>query len=406
MRCILLYLLLIFSCPSAQEVFINEIRANDEGTDDAEFIELIGPAGFDVSGWSISHINGTGGSIIFTFVFPEGTTIPDGGIQDQDGRQIGFIVLKHGNHIVPNATLDWGIVGLQNGPDGLELTDDTGKRIQALTWNGTGDLVGGDPAWRNIGNDGNDDRSLCARDSLAESLQGIWDYIDATPGTLNLNQTLGDLSLPVQLISFSAAGGDGLIVLRWQTAAEVDNLGFILRRAVSFAGPFETISSYRTDASLQGAGNSSNPRKYHYEDRAVFNDVKYWYQLLDVDINGQETLLRTLAATPVSQSAVPPADKSEISPEKYQLYQNYPNPFNPDTRIDLDIPGDTVADLSIFDIMGKKIHTLFAGEIDARSYSFFWNGCDTSGNPVPSGLYFYVLATPDYHSGRRMLLIR
>ena len=405
-RFLLMLLCLLFTCLSAQEVFINEIRANDEGTDDAEFIELIGPAGFDVSDWSIVHFNGTGGSAVFSFVFPEGSAFPDTGFQDPDGRQIAFIVLKHANHTVPNATFDWGTTGLQNGPDGIELLDNAGNRIQALTWNGTGDLVDGDPVWRNVGSDGNDDRSLCAPGNVAESFAAAWDYLEATPGSLNLNQTAEDISLPVQLLSFTAQSRDRVIILRWQTAAEVDNMGFIINRSQSEAGPFETIASYQTDPSLEGAGNSSTPRNYIYEDRAVLNGTTYWYQLLDVDLNGHETVQKTVSATAGETGTDNPAINPAKSPSEYRLYQNYPNPFNPDTRIDIDIPKDTNADLSIFDILGKKIVTLFTGKIEARTHAFYWNGKDAGGNFVPSGIYFYVLCTRDYTSGRRMLFLR
>jgi len=403
---VLLILMIFISCLPAQEVFINEIRANDEGTDDAEFIELIGPAGFDVSGWSINHINGTGGSVVFSFTFPEGTLIPDSDILLPGGIKTGFLLIKNGNHIVPNAHLDWGTVGLQNGPDGLELTDDSGKRIQALTWNGSGDLSGGDPAWRNIGNDGNDDRSLCAPDSIAESLQAGWDYLNATPGSLNLNQTAEDISLPVQLLSFTASSTDGRVTLQWQTAAEVDNLGFILRRSEAAEGPFNTIASYKTESELEGAGNSSQLRLYKYHDHGVFNGVTYWYQLLDVDFNGQETVQRTISITAGSMTIDAEEGDPGGFPAEFHLYQNNPNPFNPGTQIEFDIPRDINADLSIFDILGRKIITLFTGRIDARSYSVYWNGRDAAGNIVPSGLYIYVLSTPDYHTGRRMVLIR
>ena len=406
MKRLLFVFFFLFSCAMSQEVFFNEIRANDDGTDDAEFIELIGPAGFDLSGWSVQHINGTGGSIIFSFTFPENAVIPDAGIQDQSGREIGFVVLKNANHLVPNALYDWGNIGLQNGPDGLELLDAGGIRIQALTWNGTGDLTGGDPPWRNVGNDGNDNRSLCAPDSLSELYLADWDYIDPTPGMLNLNQTSGDVSLPVELISFSISSSEDHISLSWATASEVDNLGFIIRRSEKKEGTFNTIASYKTDESLQGAGNSSQLHSYRYNDLAVFSGVTYWYQLFDVDVNGHETLKGIRSATTRTPVSQPPKKSGSDGPGEFHLYQNYPNPFNPDTRIDIDIPDETVADLSVYDILGKKVITLLTGKLSARFYSISWNGRDSKGNPVPSGLYFYVLDTADYYTGKRMLLIR
>ena len=70
----------------AQQVFLNEIRANDESTDDGEFIELIGPAGTDIGNWQIEHYNGSGGDLIFSYTIPEGTLIPDDGVTDISGQ--------------------------------------------------------------------------------------------------------------------------------------------------------------------------------------------------------------------------------------------------------------------------------------------------------------------------------
>ncbi len=402
----LLLMILFISGLSAQEVYFNEIRANDEGTDDAEFIELIGPCGFDLSGWAVTHVNGTGGSPVFTFVFPESTFIPDKGLRFPDGTPVGLILLRNGNHNVPDADFDWGTTGLQNGPDGLELTDAEGSRVQALTWNGTGDLTGGDPPWRNIGSDGNDDRSLCAPDSFAEHNQAVWEYLNPTPGAINLNQSAQDISLPVQLLSFTASVRENQVYLQWETAAEVDNLGFIIRRSEDAQGPFQTIASYKTESALEGAGNSSQPHQYVYKDPAVFDGNTYWYELYDVDINGRETLQRTISVTIGSTGNEPVETETIDLPLKFNLYPNRPNPFNPGTRISFDIPHETYADLSVFDVLGRKVVTIFSGEIDARSHEYYWNGLDAAGRDVPSGFYFCILSSRDYYAGRKMLLIR
>ena len=186
----------------------------------------------------------------------------------------------------------------------------------------------------------------------------------------------------------------------------MDNLGFILRRSETGGEPYETIASYITDPALQGAGNSSQTRQYRYDDYGVFNGITYWYQLLDVDMNGQETLQRTTSATAGTMDVERTGSDPAGLPADFELYQNCPNPFNPDTRIQLDIPEETAADLSVFDLLGRKVITLFAGKFEARSYMFHWNGSDDHGRIVTSGVYFCILSTPDYYAVRRMLLIR
>ena len=106
-----------FSWGSAQaaSVFFNEIHYDNIGADTGEAIEIAGPAGTNLAGWSILLYNGNGGA-------PYGTLDLSGIIMDQ---QNGF------------GTLDFSRAGIQNGsPDGLALVDATDMVIQFLSYEG------------------------------------------------------------------------------------------------------------------------------------------------------------------------------------------------------------------------------------------------------------------------------
>ncbi|BDQ04341.1 multicopper oxidase domain-containing protein [Ignavibacterium sp.] len=77
-------------------------------------------------------------------------------------------------------------------------------------------------------------------------------------------------------------------------------------------------------------------------------------------------------------------DDEITSPGNFELYQNYPNPFNSSTKISyrLKTPARQVS-LSIYDVKGNLIETLFDGQQSAGEYSFVWNASDYS-----SGTYF------------------
>ncbi len=391
-----------------QNVFINEIQSNDASTDDAEFIELIGPTGTDISGWAITHYNGTGGDLVFNFIFPDSSIIPDDGIRDNSGQQVGFIVVKHSGQQVPNADFEWGTQALQNGPDGIELLDQQGIRRQALTWNGLGDLSGGLPAWRNIGTDNNDDQSLSAPDEVGESFQSSWTNADATPGTINSNQLSGDISLPVLLLYFIARPGDGSVQLRWATGAELNNLGFIIDRALEKNGTYTQLASYETVPELKGAGNSSSPRNYNYYDLTVFNGVTYYYKLSDVDINGVRREHGPVEATPTATVTKPEIEGPCQKEPEYFLKQNYPNPFNPRTCIELEISNSSEdpIDLSIYNLAGQKVITLYQGKLFSTFLHLEWDGRNDYGQQVAGGVYFYVLRAPTFYSVNKMTLLR
>ncbi len=408
--CIFFLMMWIFYSATAQDVFVNEIRANDASTDDAEFIELIGPAGTDISGWQLVHVNGSGGEAIFEFIFPPGSVFPDDGFKMLNDQSAGFLVIKRSGHLVDNFDFEWGTVSLQNGPDGLLLSDSTGQRIQAITWNGLADLAGGDPEWRNVGNDQNTDFSLSAPDSLAEIYKKPWDYVAGTPGMINANQTGEDSSLPVQLSTFRAIGMDGRVKLYWVTESEVNNMGFILERSFTGEGDFQEIGSYESLHDLEGAINSSEKREYIFFDTSVFNGQTYWYRLTDVSVDGIRTIHAPVSATPATASKISDIDPARQIPGEFKLLQNYPNPFNPVTKIPFVISRsrsrETHVRLELFDILGKKVRTIFSGYLLPGQYEMMWDGLNQHGNQAANGIYYYVLQAGDFRFHRKMHLLR
>jgi len=88
-------------------------------------------------------------------------------------------------------------------------------------------------------------------------------------------------------------------------------------------------------------------------------------------------------------------DAESQIPESYALLQNYPNPFNPQTTIEFHLPQPGEARLSLYDIQGREVRRLLQGNVAAGRHNMVWNGRDTSGKLVPSGVYFYRLTVKD-----------
>ena len=98
-------------------------------------------------------------------------------------------------------------------------------------------------------------------------------------------------------------------------------------------------------------------------------------------------------------------------PNQSQLLQNYPNPFNPETWIPYQLSEDSPVSVSIYDTTGKLIRTLSigfqsAGFYNSRERADYWNGRNTLGEPVASGIYFYQLTTPSFHQTRRLVILK
>jgi len=78
-------------------------------------------------------------------------------------------------------------------------------------------------------------------------------------------------------------------------------------------------------------------------------------------------------------------------PQQFSLAQNYPNPFNPVTRLSFEIENRAQIELSVFDVLGRKIRTIRKGWMMPGHYQAKWEGRNDSGGEVASGIYFFQL---------------
>ena len=85
-------------------------------------------------------------------------------------------------------------------------------------------------------------------------------------------------------------------------------------------------------------------------------------------------------------------------PTAFSLSQNYPNPFNPSTTIRYEVPVESKVTLTIFDMLGRRVQTLFEGQVKAGAYTERWNA-----SSLASGSYFYRIDAREVipGSGRR-----
>ena len=88
------------------------------------------------------------------------------------------------------------------------------------------------------------------------------------------------------------------------------------------------------------------------------------------------------------------------------LNGNYPNPFNPTTTISFSLPTEQDIELTIYNIKGQKIKTIYSGTADVGDHSIIWEGKDNSDKQVSSGIYFYKLTTNNKELTRKMLMMK
>ena len=93
-------------------------------------------------------------------------------------------------------------------------------------------------------------------------------------------------------------------------------------------------------------------------------------------------------------------------PQRFRLHQNYPNPFNPATTITFDLNEAAPVRLTVYNVLGQKIMDLFDGFRSAGSYQVRWDGRDSRGLKMATGVYVYKLDVGGSSAARTMILLQ
>ncbi|MBN1542905.1 T9SS type A sorting domain-containing protein [candidate division KSB1 bacterium] len=205
----------------------------------------------------------------------------------------------------------------------------------------------------------------------------------------------GDYSLPVELESFAAHASDGRVRLVWRTQNEIECAGFNLYRSSVYDGARARINPRL----IEGAGTSTRPNDYAYVDSDVSNGSTYYYWLEDQSFSGTTALHGPVEATPLLTPGAKP-------PDMFALHPNFPNPFNPGTWFAYDLPEAAEVELAVFTLLGTRVRLLVQDYQQADTYSVYWNGTDTAGADLPSGVYLVQLKTPTQAQLRKVTLIK
>ncbi|MCF7912801.1 MAG: C10 family peptidase [Candidatus Cloacimonetes bacterium] len=90
---------------------------------------------------------------------------------------------------------------------------------------------------------------------------------------------------------------------------------------------------------------------------------------------------------------------------KTQITSCYPNPFNPEVTISFYLQTAGIANLSIYNLRGQRVVTLYNGILAEGNHSYIWDGRDDKGIEQANGVYFYRLQSAgEYHSGKMLML--
>lgn len=112
-----------------------------------------------------------------------------------------------------------------------------------------------------------------------------------------------------------------------------------------------------------------------------------------------------LLASVSDQIAGAYANQSVITPS-LKIQSNYPNPFNPSTTILCSIPVEGKVRVAVYNLKGQKVSELFNGVLNAGNHNFVWNGTDSNGRAVSSGIYFTRIESGKQKRIHKLMLMK
>ena len=180
----------------------------------------------------------------------------------------------------------------------------------------------------------------------------------------------------------------GVVDISWKSTDSASSVHVYRQMGNVHTSPGRSTDRIRlTDSPLVGYGRHS------FTDRSVIVGHTYSYWLESTDLDGTRQM-----AGPYVTTVTPP--------EEYELAQNAPNPFNPDTVISYRIARPGHVRITIYNLVGEEVATL-VNEVHGPGYfTARWDGRDSGGNAVGSGVYVYTLRAGAFTSTRRMTLLK
>jgi endoglucanase len=154
-------------------------------------------------------------------------------------------------------------------------------------------------------------------------------------------------------------------------------------------------------------GDPMNPRTGSVPVDGRFTDNDSW-STNEITINWNAALVYNLyAARAIARGrfGTSAGSKSEL-PQQFLLKQNYPNPFNPHTTIEFTVPFGSDVRITLYDIVGREIRTIVNGRFAQGTHTAEWDGTDSAGNQLSSGIYLYQLKAGSVVLTNKMQLLR
>lgn len=250
-------------------------------------------------------------------------------------------------------------------------------------------------------------------DSVIEWTTYYWEFDDASVATLK--------AAPVDANGTTFRDAAVAQVTAWATAGlSFEQIGGALL-------PFIQGAVTNVQAALTAAGT---PLLYYDDTPIIVDDSGHDLAITDFDLaEAQEygVLWNNIGGRVKAQSyancfpakwtqrvnshwtymgALSAVDDNSITVDRFELKGNYPNPFNPTTKIRFTNDRNSNVKVTVYALTGEKVATIMNKPVNAGAYDVSWNGRNTNGKIVPTGMYLYDIESDGRRLQGKMLFLK
>jgi hypothetical protein len=177
---------------------------------------------------------------------------------------------------------------------------------------------------------------------------------------------------------------DGGVLLEWELSSDGNPFAVNLYR----------LSPDGVERTLVNAAPVASAGRQEVVDGEPGDAASLTYELVQITESGERTLQRLTL------------DRGRAPGRGVSLSQNTPNPFESSTLIQFDVQRADHVRVAIHDSAGRLVRVLEDGQLPPGRYSRAWDGLDTQGRAVPSGIYFYSAESSSQRVVRRAIRVK
>ncbi|MDB2351043.1 T9SS type A sorting domain-containing protein [Candidatus Marinimicrobia bacterium] len=306
----------------------------------------------------------------------------------------------------------------------------------------TGDVLGGGDGVPFSGDEGLQHTGYYATWNTLITLNGITDGVQASliggalanPAAPNIPMIVDSvLAYTLYYWDMSDATIDTMVA-RGVPAAATAQVGTWLAAGMGLADVGNALLPYiqgtvvALNAAEQAAGNPalthSNGALVNVNDSAQDLDIEdfdydsyYYYDELVNHVGGRIYAQSYANCFPAKwtqrvnshwtyMGALSAVDDNSITVDRFELKGNYPNPFNPTTKIRFTNDRSSNVKVTVYALTGEKVATIMNKSVNAGAYDVSWNGRNTNGKIVPTGMYLYDIESDGRRLQGKMLFLK